>query len=164
MSSIQQILANLDTRSLDILQVNTVLSEIARVEAEISLHTEAVLSGRLTQEDQEKQYQQQQQFLTVPMARTSSGKDRRRKHSKESSGKNSTSTMQRSKSLRDRLCFSDKDKGTDHSVSIIMKYYVFHPQIIMMGFSIREAEPQISPQGWTEGIFLQEFLPGQDHK
>ena len=114
MSSIQQILANLDTRSLDILQVNTVLSEIARVEAEISLHTEAVLSGRLTQEDQEKQYQQQQQFLTVPMARTSSGKDRRRKHSKESSGENSTSTMQRSKSLRDRLSFSDKDKGTDH--------------------------------------------------
>ena len=112
-SSIQQLLSTLDCKTIDILQLNSVLSEISRVEAEISLHTEAVLSGRLSEEDQERQYQQQQQFLTVPMARASSAKDKRRKTSKETnSKKNSTSPIQRSKSLRDKLCFNDRDKGT----------------------------------------------------
>ena len=111
-SSIQQLLSTLDCKTIDILQLNSVLSEISRVEAEISLHTEAVLSGRLSEEDQERQYQQQQQFLTVPMARASSAKDKRRKTSKETNKKNSTSPIQRSKSLRDKLCFNDRDKGT----------------------------------------------------
>ena len=34
-----------DTRSLDIIQLNSVFSTLARLETEISLHTEAVLSG-----------------------------------------------------------------------------------------------------------------------
>ena len=105
-------LAAVDSKTIDILQVNGVLTEISRVEAEISLHTEAVLSGRLNEEDQKKQYQQQQQFLTVPMGRSGSSKDRRRKTSKETSGKKCSSLMQRSRSLRKKLGFNDKEKGT----------------------------------------------------
>ena len=56
MTAIQQLLSAVDSKAIDILQVNGVLSEISRVEAEISLHTEAVLSGRLNEENQKKQY------------------------------------------------------------------------------------------------------------
>ena len=44
-TSINTILESLDTRSLDIIQLNSVFSTLARLETEISLHTEAVLSG-----------------------------------------------------------------------------------------------------------------------
>ena len=112
MTAIQQLLASADSKTIDILQVNGVLSEISRVEAEISLHTEAVLSGRLNEEDQKRQYQQQQQFLTVPMGRSGSSKDRRRKTSKETCGRTCSSPMQRSRSLREKLGFNEKEKGT----------------------------------------------------
>ena len=42
---INTILESLDTRSLDIIQLNSVFSTLSRLETEISLHTEAVLSG-----------------------------------------------------------------------------------------------------------------------
>ena len=51
-------------RSVDITQVNSVLSDMSTLETEISLHTEAVLSGRLNEEQLRLQYLQQQQFLT----------------------------------------------------------------------------------------------------
>ena len=44
-------------------QLNAVFSTLARLETEISLHTEAVLSGRLSEEHQKMQFLQQQQFL-----------------------------------------------------------------------------------------------------
>ena len=44
-TTINTILESLDTRSLDIIQLNSVFSTLARLETEISLHTEAVLSG-----------------------------------------------------------------------------------------------------------------------
>ena len=50
-------------RCVDITQVNTVLSDMSTLETEISLHTEAVLSGRLSEEHQKMQFLQQQQFL-----------------------------------------------------------------------------------------------------
>ena len=100
----------MDSKTIDILQFNAVLSDIFRVEAEVSLHTEAVLSGRLNEEEQKKQFQQQQ-FLTVPRGRTGSSKERKRKTSKDSR-RNSPSPMQRSRSLRDKLGFNEKEKGT----------------------------------------------------
>ena len=42
---INTILESLDTRGLDLLQLNSVFSNLCRLETEISLHTEAVLSG-----------------------------------------------------------------------------------------------------------------------
>ena len=48
-TSINTILESLDTRSLDIIQLNSVFSTLARLETEISLHTEAVLSGEYTE-------------------------------------------------------------------------------------------------------------------
>ena len=51
------------TRSVDVTQVNTVLSDMSTLETEISLHTEAVLSGRLNEEQLRLQFLQQQQFL-----------------------------------------------------------------------------------------------------
>ena len=102
----------MDSKTIDILQFNAVLSDIFRVEAEVSLHTEAVLSGRLNEEEQKKQFQQQQ-FLTVPKAGSGSSKDRRRKKSKESSVRNSPSPMHnRSRSLREKLGFNERKEGT----------------------------------------------------
>ena len=51
-------------RSVDITLVNTVLSDLSTLETEISLHTEAVLSGRLNEEQLRLQFLQQQQFLS----------------------------------------------------------------------------------------------------
>ena len=48
-TTINTILESLDTRSLDIIQLNSVFSTLARLETEISLHTEAVLSGEYNQ-------------------------------------------------------------------------------------------------------------------
>jgi len=110
---IQQLLVTMDSMTIDILQFNSVLSEISRVEGEVSLHTEAVLSGRLNEEDQNRQYQQQQ-FLTVPRARSGSSREIKRKTSMDSSGRNSTSPMHRSRSLREKLGFSDKEKGVKY--------------------------------------------------
>ena len=106
MTAIQQLLSAVDSKAIDILQVKGLLSEISRVEAEISLRTEVVLSGRLNEENQKRQYQQQQQFLTVPMGRSGSSKDRRRKKSKETCGRNCSSPMQQSRSLREKLGFN----------------------------------------------------------
>ena len=64
MTAIQHLIVAVDSKTIDILQVNEVLSEISGVEAEISLHTEAVLSGRLNEEEQKRQYQQQQQLCS----------------------------------------------------------------------------------------------------
>ena len=44
--------------------VNSVLSDLSTLETEISLHTEAVLSGRLNEEQLRLQFLQQQQFLS----------------------------------------------------------------------------------------------------
>ena len=44
-TTINTILESLYTRSLDIIQLNSVFSTLSRLETEISLHTEAVLSG-----------------------------------------------------------------------------------------------------------------------
>ena len=48
---------------MEITLVNTVLSDLSTLETEISLHTEAVLSGRLNEDQQRQQFLQQQQFL-----------------------------------------------------------------------------------------------------
>ena len=50
-------------RSVDIEKLNSVLSDLSRLETEISLHTEAVLSGRLNEDQLRLQFLQQQQFL-----------------------------------------------------------------------------------------------------
>ena len=52
------------SRSVEVALVNTVLSDLSTLETEISLHTEAVLSGRLNEEQLKLQFLQQQQFLT----------------------------------------------------------------------------------------------------
>ena len=46
-----------------VLYCTVLFSTLARLETEISLHTEAVLSGRLSEEHQKMQFLQQQQFL-----------------------------------------------------------------------------------------------------
>ena len=64
-SSLQQLNAVFSTlaRYCTVLYCTVLFSTLARLETEISLHTEAVLSGRLSEEHQKMQFLQQQQFL-----------------------------------------------------------------------------------------------------
>ena len=58
------------------------------------------------------------------MGRSGSSKDRRRKTSKETCGRNSSSPMQRSRSLREKLGFNEKETGT-HYFWRYRRYIVF---------------------------------------
>jgi hypothetical protein len=51
-------------------------------------------------------------YAAAPMSRSGSSKDRRRKTSKETCGRNSSSPMQRSRSLLEKLGLNEKEKGT----------------------------------------------------
>lgn len=117
-TAIHQLLGALDTKTIDILIFNEIITDISKVEAEISLHTEAVLSGRLSEEDQKRQYQQQQQFLVVPVDRGGGSKERKRRTSKEVSGRYSSSPIQRSKSVREKFGLN-KEKGTNLRMDLV---------------------------------------------
>jgi hypothetical protein len=60
-------------------------------------------------------------YAAVPMGRSGSSKDRRRKTSKETSGRTCSPPMQRSRSLREKLSFNDKEKGS--YILIVKKIY-----------------------------------------
>jgi len=84
-SDIHNILETLESKTLDIIQLNSIFSSLVRLETEISLHTEAVLSGRLTDEQKTLQYLQQQHLLTVPVKSRTVSKDRSSRKSSNSS-------------------------------------------------------------------------------
>lgn len=108
--NIKLIIESFDTKSSDINKLNIVLSDLSRLETEISLHTEAVLSGRLNEDQQRQQFLQQQQFLRVPGDMRTRSKDRgSRKSSRETTSRKSPSPSP-SSSIPVLRCRSMKEK------------------------------------------------------